>query len=120
MAIRVLSICYNPQLMHARHVALRQVGCSVDSVLGTVGAKNLERVDYDVVVIGHAAPLAEREELLRWVRRKIPLARVVALRSGVADDDLASADVNAEDLSPDGCVRAVLACLSPDYRSFAV
>ncbi len=120
MAIKVLSICYDPRLLHPRHVALKQVGVCVDSVLGTTGAKNLNPAEYEIVIIGHAAPLAEREQLLRWLRKKAPRARIIALQSSVASAELRSVDVTTEAFNPDECVRAVLACASPDYRSFAV
>ncbi len=118
MSIRVLSICYDAALLHAHHVALKQTGCEVDSVLGNSGAMKLQPFGYDIVVLCHAAPLQVRDDMLQWIRRNAPEARVIALRSSMATaNELPGADAYAEGFSPEECMTAVLECITPTYGS---
>ncbi len=104
---RILSICYDPNTLYQLHTALKQEGCAVDSVLGNSGAMPLIPFTYDIVLIGHTAPLQERQQMLEWLRHHAPNARVVALRSGVACEDLPTVDAYADASSLDDCLRAI-------------
>ncbi len=114
---KVLSICYEPNLLYARHEALKQAGFAVDSVLGNKGATSLRSLDYDIVVICHAASLEVRKQMMDWIRGRSPDARVVALHSGIETDRLKDADAEASGLQPHEVVHAVVQCFCSNYGS---
>ncbi len=114
---KVLSICYEPSYFHPRHVALREAGFGVHSVLGNKGAMNLPKLDHDIVVICHAAPLQVRQQMMDWIRKRAPNARVVALYSDLDTDRLQGADAEANGAEPHEVIQAAVQCLSADYGS---
>lgn len=114
---KVLSICYEPKFVHPRHAALKEAGFVVDSVLGNKGAMNLPTLNHDIVVICHAAPLEVRQQMMDWIRKRSPNARVVALYSDVETDRLQRADAEANGIEPHEIVQAVVQCLSAQYGS---
>ncbi|HKT23083.1 MAG TPA: response regulator [Terriglobales bacterium] len=79
-AIRVLSIAYDPILEVTRADVLRQAGYDVVSVVGTdKGRKAAEKSVFDLVVIGHSAPRAERTTLLKWLKAHFQRAHFIVL-----------------------------------------
>ncbi len=114
---KVLSICYEPNFLYVRHMALKETGFAVDSVLGNNGATNLRTYDHDIVVICHAAPLEVRQQMMNWIRKRSPNARVVALYSNVETERLEYADAEASGLQAHEIVRAVVQCVSTEYDS---
>lgn len=114
---KVLSICYEPNLLHSRHVALKEAGFVVDSVLGNKGAMNLRKLDHDIVVICHAAPLEVRQQMMDWIRTRSPHSRVVALHANVETDRLIDADAEACGFELHTIIHAVVQCFSRDHGS---
>lgn len=78
---KVFQIAYATELMSTREAVLKSRGYMVHSALGNEDAtKALQAGDhYDLFIVGHAAPLEERQEMVRWIRRKFPQAKVLAL-----------------------------------------
>jgi hypothetical protein len=82
---RVFQIAYTERLCHERAHLLRTLGYGVLSVIGSEAAKRLLRTvhirpaDIDLFMVGHAAPEAEREETVAWLKARYPLVRVLAL-----------------------------------------
>lgn len=56
----------------------------VESALGNDAAKKALEVggDYGLFIIGHAGSQEERLEMVRWVRKKFPTIKVLALNPG--------------------------------------
>ena len=68
--------------MNSRAAVLRQNGCEVTSVFGNEAAKQVlsfGAVDYELFMVGHDAPEAQRRDMIIWLKRRYPNAKVLAL-----------------------------------------
>lgn len=83
---RVLQIGYYPMLLQTRHMMLEQDGYEVVSALGNDRAKQMATSrSFDAVVIGFSAPLAERQELLYWLKKNVQRTPVVMLQANSSE-----------------------------------
>src|SRR5215813_10071585 len=68
-AKRILLISYDEQLLIARRVLLEREGYNVASALGLKEAlANCNDGAFDLVILGHSIPLADKEGLVRTFR----------------------------------------------------
>ena len=96
---RILSVGILQDLLKVRSEALKSAGFEVSSCAGAAHAKWLFRKHrHAVVVIGHAVPVAERNQLAAYVRRTAPQTQIVFLYAGHAEQKrFADAIVNVEE-----------------------
>ncbi|HYM00427.1 MAG TPA: response regulator [Blastocatellia bacterium] len=79
---RVCQIAYDESLLFARAELLKNRGYEVKSILGNEEAKRLlgkDQDDYRVFIVGHAASIAMRQEMIQWLRANFPAAKILAL-----------------------------------------
>src|SRR5579859_3850144 len=84
---RILHVEFDRSLLATRHALLETAGFEVISCFSGMAAREVSTgsVHFDLFLVGHAASLAERTELVRWMRFNFPKAAVVALRSRDTD-----------------------------------
>lgn len=67
---RILSVSYDPSLSATRHLLLSSAGFQVSSVLTIEEAMRLCAAEpFDLIVLGHSIPLAQRQLLVETLRR---------------------------------------------------
>jgi hypothetical protein len=114
---RILQIAYTEQLRTARAELLRSLGYPVISVIGNDAAKVLltalqpESLGIAIFVLGHAAPLQSRREMVDWLKANYPEAKIIALNP--PDQQLPNADYNALQNGPENWIPFVAATMSP-------
>ena len=106
---RVFQIAYDEMLLISRAEILEQRGYEVISVLGNEDARTVltRGGQYRIFLIGHAAPKAEREEMVRWVKATFPGAKVVALNPKKNGGPIPDADFNFVINGPEGWLAAI-------------
>jgi len=84
---KILHVEFDRSLLATRHALLETAGFEVISCFSGMAAREVSTgsVHFDLFLVGHAASLAERTELVRWMRSNFPKAAVVALRSRDTD-----------------------------------
>ena len=104
---RIFQIAYDEDSSLRRAELLRSHGFGVISVLNNEAAKVLlESVeDYDLFIVGHAAPEKCRTELVNWLKTNYPRVKVLALNP--PHQPLPNADYNALESDPDGWLAFV-------------
>jgi hypothetical protein len=77
----IFQIAYDERLLATRAAQLETLGHEVSSVIGNEAAKIVlgSRQEYDLFIVGHAAPEETRIEVVDWLKRKYPKARILAL-----------------------------------------
>jgi DNA-binding NtrC family response regulator len=80
---RVLSVEYSIPYLVKRHVALRKVEIAVESASSLREATALLRLgEFDVAVLGHGIPEAERDRIADYLLESKPNIRIVMMYSG--------------------------------------
>jgi DNA-binding NtrC family response regulator len=80
MSFSVLQVAYYSTLMETREAMLKQDGYKVMSVLGNDQGMTISRNgSFDVVVVGFSASLAERTQMVRWLKQHLPDVPVIVL-----------------------------------------
>jgi len=79
--IGVLQIAYDEISLISRAELLKDRGYEIESVLGNDDAKRImdKGHPYRLVIVGHAAPKEERQEMVRWLRTNFPDTKILAL-----------------------------------------
>ncbi|HLY91983.1 MAG TPA: hypothetical protein VKQ89_01880, partial [Candidatus Angelobacter sp.] len=73
MSKNILSVSYDASLLATRRMLLEQRGLNVTSALGfTQAIAHCNTPDFDLFVLGHSIPVADKEELIRTFRRTCP------------------------------------------------
>ena len=104
---KVLSIVFSANMLELRRMVLEQAGYAVTSVEGTREAFALKPpLDFDAVIVGHAAPRQEIEAMLAWVKVNVPHARIIALQSANSER-FQLADFCADPYEPEQWVNTV-------------
>lgn len=92
---RVFQIAYDEMLLVSRAELLKNRGYEVSSAIGNDGAKRIldkgER--YRIFIVGHAAPLETREEMVSWLKANFPNIKILVVNPP-ASAILAEADYN--------------------------
>ena len=88
-------------------MVLEQAGYDVVSVVSNEEVFDLEPpLDFDAVVIGHAAPKQRRETMAAWIKQHVPHARIVTLQSANTER-LQLSDLCADPYEPEQWLSAV-------------
>ncbi len=79
--IGVLQIAYDEISLISRAELLKDRGYEIESVLGNDDAKRImdKGHPYRIVIVGHAAPNEERQEMVQWLRTNFPATKILAL-----------------------------------------
>jgi CheY-like chemotaxis protein len=77
----LFQITYHPDLAKARSEVLRLHGYEVVTVFGNEAAEVVLSMpqDYDLFVVGHAAPDETRREMVEWLKANHPDVPIIAL-----------------------------------------
>ena len=103
---RIFQIAYTHSLLAARAELLSKRGYKVASALGNEAARKALKVraeTYDLFIVGHAAPLDVRNDMVQWLKENYPRIRILALKPPYDSADF--------DLSPDELLSAVAAAI---------
>jgi DNA-binding response OmpR family regulator len=91
---RILSVSYDPVLLHTRQMLLESHGFRVTSAEGFVDAiEKCKAAGYDLIVIGHSIPHKDKLAMMRETEAHCPVPVVALLRinepslEGAADAD---------------------------------
>jgi hypothetical protein len=115
-ANRIFQIAYSDQLRLARHEMLRSLDYAVISVVGNDAAKllltTLRREDLGIAlfIVGHAAPVQTRKEMIDWLKENYPKVRILALNP--SNQPIPEADYNVEQNGQAGWMPLVASVLS--------
>jgi len=115
----ILSISYDESLLRTREWLLRGAGFSVTSALGfTQAAAHCRNAGFDLVVVGHSIPQADRAALIQQVRTHNH-TRILSLRRQ-GEGPVTEADHCVESsLGPDAFIEAVKTVLGKQSASAA-
>ena len=109
---RILSISYNPSLLHTRQLVLESRGYKVTSALGfTEAVRHCKTGDHDLVIIGHSIPVSDKQQMIKELRN-VCTTPVLALRKP-NEEPLKIADYNLDYLNTDRFVEFVKELLDP-------
>ena len=105
---RILHVEFDRVLLTTRHVLLETAGFEVVSCFSSMAAREVSAANrrFDLFLVGHAASVHERTDLIMWIRAQFPGIAIVVLRSrdidfSPAGDVLAVAD-------PDELLKAIV------------
>jgi CheY-like chemotaxis protein len=109
----VFQVTYEPQIARTRSEYLRLQGYEVVTVHGNEAAMLVlsERQNYDLFIVGHAAPEKTRREMVEWLKANYPGVRIVALNPPTIAD-LMGADFNVKLNGPETLLPVIAAALS--------
>ena len=102
---RIFQIAYTDDLRIARAKLLRNLGYSVISVMGNESAKLLLTTlrtsvsDIAFFIVGHAAPVETRTEMVVWLRVNYPNSKILALNP--PNQEVANANYNVLQNGPE-------------------
>ena len=84
---RILHVEFDRTLLATRHVLLETAGFEVISCFSGMAAREVSagNVHFDVFLLGHAASVAERTDLVIWMKSQFPGVAVVVLRARDTD-----------------------------------
>jgi hypothetical protein len=98
---RIFQIAYDEELGFRRAELLRSHGYAVISVTGNQAARILlSRIQqYDLFIVGQAAPEEIRKEIVDWLKAQYPLVKIIALNP--PNQRVLSADYNVMQNGPE-------------------
>ena len=98
---RIFQIAYDEEAAVKRAELLRSLGYIVISVLDNEAAKVLltSIQNYDLFIVGHAAPEKRRKEMVDWLKVKCPNVKILAVNP--PHQQMADADYNAIQNGPE-------------------
>jgi hypothetical protein len=120
---RIFQISYNEQLRLSRAELLRSLGYSVISAIGNEAAKvllsTLRRDDLSVglFIVGHAAGVETRNEMVDWLRANYPSARILALNP--PNQQIQGVDFNVLLNGPDTWIPLVASTMRSSHANLA-
>lgn len=84
---RILHVEFDRTLLATRHVLLETAGFEVISCFSGTAAREVStgNVHFDLFLLGHAASVAERTDLVIWMKSQLPGVAVVVLRARDTD-----------------------------------
>ncbi|HEX2714185.1 MAG TPA: hypothetical protein VHM88_18485, partial [Candidatus Acidoferrales bacterium] len=103
----IFQISYNEESGVQRAELLQARGYSVVSVIGNDAAKVAfsSTQDYDLFIVGHAAPEETRREMVDWLKGKYPTVKILALNP--PNQQVLGADYNVRQNEPQRWLRVV-------------
>lgn len=104
---RIFQIAYDEEACLRTAELLRDYGFAVISAMSNEAAKVLLATieDYDLFIVGHAAPEKCREEIVGWLKTNYPSVKVLALNP--PHQPLPNADYNALANDPESWLEFV-------------
>jgi CheY-like chemotaxis protein len=89
---RILSVSYDDPLLRTRHLMLESQGHEVVSSLGfTESLEHCKRGNFDLFLLGHSIPHADKQQLVTAFRRKCR-APIISLRRSAGEQLVDGAD----------------------------
>ena len=94
---RILHVEFDRVLLATRHALLETAGFEVISCFSGMAAREVSTASahFDLFLIGHAAPIDERTDLVTWIRAHFPRIAIIALRSRDTDYSPLGGDATA-------------------------
>lgn len=98
---RIFQIAYDEEAAVRRAELLRSHGFAVITALSNDAAKVLLGTieNYDLFIVGHAAPEQSRREMVSWLKTNYPRVKVLALN--LPHEPIPNADYNALESDPE-------------------
>ena len=108
---KILHVEFDRTLLTTRHALLETAGFDVVSCFSGMAAREVSsgNAQFDLFLIGHAASIHERTDLITWIRAHFPGVAVVALRS--RDTDLSPAGDATTGADPTELLNTILGVL---------
>jgi DNA-binding NtrC family response regulator len=105
---RILLVEFDRVLLATRHTLLETAGFEVISCFSAMAAREVSAgsVSFDLFLMGHAAPMHERVDLITWIRAQFPGIAIVVLRS--RDTDVSPAGDALSVAEPDQLLKAIV------------
>ncbi|MBV9075579.1 MAG: hypothetical protein JOZ10_18305 [Acidobacteria bacterium] len=105
---RILHVEFDRVLLTTRHVLLETAGFEVVSCFSGVAAREVStgNMRFDVFLVGHAASIGERSDLVMWMRAQFPGIAIVVLR--MRDTDFSPAADAATVADPDELLKTIM------------
>jgi CheY-like chemotaxis protein len=118
--VKILSLGYVEETLKARHRSLAAAGFDVTSVDKKHEALRLllKSQRFDVVVIGHGVPVADRNEVATKARFQQKARTIFLYRRSTTNAELADALV-AEDGKPEDLYTAIMRLVDKSARNAA-
>lgn len=105
MPRRILSVSYDPNLLATRRMLLEQKGYTVTSALGfTQAMAHCKSAGFDLFVLGHSIPTADKQELIRTFRENCA-APILSL--GRIGEDAVESDFHVYPDDPEELLRTI-------------
>lgn len=112
----ILSISYDESLLRTREWILQGAGFNVTSAVGFTDASfHIRNNAFDLVIIGHSLPKADKAALIEHVKAHNQ-TRILSLRRP-GDEQVAGVDHSAEPLSAGALLEAVRTVLGKEDES---
>lgn len=105
---RILHVEFDRVLLTTRHALLETAGFDVISCFSGMAAREVSTgsANFDLFLMGHAASLSERINLITWIRSQFPGIAIVVLRSRETDISPAGDALSVAD--PDELLKAIV------------
>jgi DNA-binding NtrC family response regulator len=105
---RILHVEFDRVLLTTRHALLETAGFDVISCFSGTAAREVSAgcSHFDLFLMGHAASMAERTDLITWIRAQFPGIAIVVLRS--RDTDFSPAGDALSVADPDELLKAIV------------
>jgi DNA-binding response OmpR family regulator len=85
---KIFCASYDADLLNTRRLVLEQAGFAVTTATSLEEAKQcLAADDFDLAILGHSIPRADREDLAREIKHSNPNTVVISLYRGVAESE---------------------------------
>jgi len=84
---RILHVEFDRTLLAVRHALLETAGFDVVSCFSGLAVRevSVSTLPFDLFLLGHAASVSDRNELVAWMRANFPQTAVVALKARDVD-----------------------------------
>jgi DNA-binding NtrC family response regulator len=108
---RILHVEFDRALLTTRHALLETAGFEVISCFSGMAAREVSASStyFDLFLMGHAASMHERTDLITWIRAHFPGISIVVLRSRDTDYSPAGDALSVAD--PDELLKTIVEVL---------
>lgn len=108
---RILHVEFDRTLLTTRHALLETAGFEVISCFSGMAAREVSAGNnhFDLFLMGHAASMHERTDLITWIRAHFPGISIVVLRSRDTDYSPAGDALSVAD--PDELLKTIVEVL---------
>jgi len=108
---RILHVEFDRTLLAVRHALLETAGFEVISCFSSLAMREVSTatLPFDLLLIGHSASVAERNELIAWMKGIFPNTPVLVLKARVTDTTPAGDIASTAD--PEELLRTIVEAL---------